>query len=92
MNVAYAMTCSGFRRGFDRLEWYMRGQQEVYEFDLDACELYSLAYDGEHWRSAMQDWAHGYAVGESAPATEGWTYFPGSKQYFTILNEEQANA
>jgi hypothetical protein len=92
MNVAYVMTRSGFRRGFDRLEWYMRKQTEVYEFDLDTCELVSLAYDGQHWRSSKQDWAHGYAVGENAPATDGWTYFPGAKHFFTILSEEQTNA
>jgi hypothetical protein len=89
MNVAYAMRHAAFLRAFHRIEWYMRGQTELYDYDFTHNELVSW---GWHWRFSWTQrklgWADGWAVGRDAPDTDGWTYFPSSGEYLTITGTE----
>ena len=89
MNVAYCMSARAYNRIFDRLEWYMRHQTEVYEFDMDTVTLFSKSFYGMDWRSHMVDWVEGFAFGGLPHDAKGWTYFPSSKTYFTIVAAEQ---
>lgn len=104
MNVAYCMSQDAFDRIFGRIEWhmsqdafdrvfgrierYMRGQTEVYQYDLDAMVLTALSYvpATDHWAKSSHVWCTGHAVGVELPSgAPGWTFFPSSGLYFTLL-------
>lgn len=88
MNVAYCMSQDAFDRIFGRIEWYMRGQTEVYQYDLDAMVLTALSYvpATDHWAKSFHVWCTGHAVGVELPSgAPGWTFFPSSGLYFTLL-------
>lgn len=88
MNVAYCMSQDAFDRIFGRIEWYMRGQTEVYQYDLDAMVLTTLSYvpATDHWAKSSHVWCTGHAVGVELPSgAPGWTFFPSSGLYFTLL-------
>lgn len=87
MNVAYCMSQDAFDRIFGRIEWYMRGQTEVYQYDLDAMALTALSYvpATDHWAKSSHVWCTGHAVGVELPSgAPGWTFFPSSGLYFTL--------
>lgn len=90
MNVAYCMSQDAFDRIFGRIEWYMRGQTEVYQYDLDAMVLTTLSYVPAtgHWAKSSHVWCTGHAVGVELPSgAPGWTFFPSSGLYFTLISE-----
>jgi hypothetical protein len=88
MNVAYCMDFEAFVRGFSRIEWYMRDQTELYAVDLDnLAECESWSWNGSDWDRKPLSWVAGYATGQERPDTAGWTYFPSSKSYLTLIAE-----
>jgi hypothetical protein len=85
MNVAYAMSGDAYERVLGDITEAMMNQMEVYHYDLDLHELYASRWTPTGWIGRVESWAIGHHVGNEMPNAKGWTFFPSSGQYFTII-------